>query len=50
MHELSFLGTLRSMGFLSLIEYVRNVFVRFLVRIIPNNVRTKMYVKLFRKN
>ena len=49
MHELSFLGTLRSMGFLSLIEYVRNVFVRFLVRIIPNNVRTKMYVKLFRK-
>lgn len=49
MHELSFLGALRSLGFLSLTEYVRNVFVRFLVRIIPNNIRTKMYVKLFRK-
>ena len=48
-YELNFLGKLRRMGFISKFEYIRNLLMRFGVRIVPNNIRTNIYKGILRK-
>lgn len=37
------------MGFLSLLEFIKNVVIRGVVRLLPNNLRSFIYVKMLRK-
>ncbi len=46
--ELKFLGKLRNMKFISKSEYLRNVFIRFAVRVIPIKLRSLVYKKMLR--
>lgn len=47
-NEFHFLQMMRQVHFISVFEFLRNVFVRFVVRLIPNSWRTIIYTKLIR--
>lgn len=47
--EVSFQNTIYKMGFVSLLCYMKNIILRFLVRILPNSLRTILYIKILRK-
>lgn len=49
MDEIYFQNAIRKMGFISLWQFIKNVFIRFVARIIPNSVRATLYKKLLRK-
>ena len=48
-NEVCFLNTIRKMGFISLWQFVKNIFIRFIARVIPNSLRATLYKKLLRK-
>lgn len=43
MDEIYFQNAIRKMGFISLWQFIKNVFIRFVARIIPNSVRATLY-------
>ena len=47
--ELRFQYTMKQMGFLSYAHFFKNISIRFVVRIIPNSLRTILYKKILRK-
>lgn len=49
MKELKFQKTLRSIGFISTYNYLKNVIIRLITRIIPNSWRSFIYKKLLRR-
>lgn len=49
MNEFRFQWMMRKLHFISILEFIQNVFVRFLTRIVPNFLREIMYKKLLRK-
>ena len=49
MKELKFQKTLRSIGFISTFNYLKNVIIRLITRIIPNSWRSFIYKKLLRR-
>ena len=48
MNEFRFQWMMRKLHFISILEFIQNVFVRFLTRIVPNFLREIMYKKLLR--
>lgn len=48
--ELSFQNKMYALGFLSLGSYMRNVIIRFVVRLIPSSWRSIFYKKILRKS
>lgn len=47
-NEFRFLQMMRKMHFISFVEFIQNIFLRFLTRIIPNSLRSLIYKKLLR--
>ena len=47
-NELHFLQMMRQMHFISLSQFMQNLFFRFSIRLIPNSLRAIMYTKLIR--
>ena len=47
--ECNFQNKMRQMGFISLQECVKNISIRFTIRILPNFLRTIIYKKVLRK-
>ena len=47
-NELHFLQMMKQMHFISFSEFIRNMFVRFSIRLIPNFLRAIIYAKLIR--
>lgn len=48
-NELYFQKSIKQMGFISKGQFLKNITIRFLVRIIPNSLRTILYKQLLRK-
>ncbi len=48
MNEFRFQWMMRKLHFISILEFIQNVFVRFLTRIVPNFLREIVYKKLLR--
>lgn len=46
--ELRFQQMMKSLHFISLLEFMKNIFIRFSVRIMPNSLRTFIYKKMLR--
>lgn len=46
--ELRFQNMMRNIGFISFRIFIRNITVRFIMRILPNQVRAKLYKKILR--
>lgn len=46
--ELRFQNMMRNIGFISFRIFVRNIIVRFIMRILPNQIRAKLYKKILR--
>lgn len=47
--ELRFQRQMRGMEFISFSQYMKNILLRFITRILPNALRTELYKKLLRK-
>lgn len=47
-NEFRFLRMMRNMHFISFVEFMQNIFVRFSTRIIPNSLRSFIYKKILR--
>lgn len=47
-HEVSFLWKLHETGYISLLQFLRNVMQRYVVRLMPNKLRSFLYSKLLR--
>lgn len=47
-NEFRFLRMMRNMHFISFVEFIQNIFIRFSTRIIPNSLRSFIYKKILR--
>ncbi|MDE6483032.1 MAG: amylovoran biosynthesis protein AmsE, partial [Rikenellaceae bacterium] len=47
--EIRFQNHIRVLGFIGLSDFIRNVLIRFTVRVMPNSVRGLVYHKLLRR-
>ena len=47
--ELRFQNVMRRIRFISFFQFVKNISVRFMMRILPNSLRTVLYKRLLRK-
>lgn len=47
--ELHFQRQIRGMEFISFSQYMKNISLRFITRVLPNTLRTELYKKLLRK-
>jgi len=47
--EIRFQNHIRKLGFLTLSEFIRNIFIRFTVRVVPNFMRVFVYRKFLRR-
>lgn len=48
-NEIKFQNHIRKLGFISKLEFLQNISIRFIVRIIPNSIREIVYHKFLRK-
>ena len=48
-HELPCMNKFKEIGYINTIEYLRNIFLKFLLRVIPNWLRNFIYIEFLRK-